>query len=485
MQSSNIVRLQIISALFFMLAAPAFAKDDHDDDRDRGHNTNRLPNMFSSENSHGKDATYSTAGFIDLNNPFFKSIGTNGRSCASCHAPEQGWTITPKAVKKIFDKTKGLDPLFRLVDGANSPLADVTTVSKRRTAYSMLLNKANIRVGIGIPSGAEFELIEADDPYGFASETELSLFRRPMPTTNLKFLSTVMWDGRETTLKPGSGDCIYGTSTCFSPVSFDLGTQANHATLGHAEALRDLTNEERDAIVAFESGLFTTQIRDNDAGDLTEEDALGGPKVLTKQKYYFGINDTLAGDYKTHKPFNPNVMSLYDSWNRFKANKSPHSTKGARAAIARGQALFNSKSIIIKNVKGINDDLGVSELAGTCTTCHNTPNSGNHSTPMPLDIGVADESRRTPDMPLYTLKNKTTGEIVKTTDPGRALLTGKWKDIGRFKGPILRAVASRPPYFHDGSAPDLQSVVEFYNTRFNIGLTENEKADLVAFLAAL
>ena len=88
-------------------------------------------------------------------------------------------------------------------------------------------------------------------------------------------------------------------------------------------------------------------------------------------------------------------------------------------------------------------------------------------------------------MPLYTLKNKTTGEIVKTTDPGRALLTGKWKDIGRFKGPILRSVASRPPYFHDGSAPDLQSVVEFYNTRFSIGLTEREKADLVAFLAAL
>ncbi|MBS0497140.1 MAG: hypothetical protein JSR51_05785 [Proteobacteria bacterium] len=484
MHNGNIARLLIISALFIMLTATVFAKDDHDD-RGRAHHGNRLPNMFSSENSHGKDATFSTAGFIDLDNPFFKSIGTNGRSCASCHAPDQGWTITPKAVKKLFDKTKGLDPLFRLVDGANSPLADVTTVDKRRSAYSMLLKKANIRVGIGIPSGAEFELIEVDDPYGFASETELSLFRRPMPTTNLKFLSAVMWDGRETTLQPGSSDCIYGTSTCFSPVSFDLGTQANHATLGHAEALRDLTDEERDAIVAFESGLFTAQIEDNEAGELTVEKASGGPKALTKQKYYFGINDTLVGDYQTHASFNPNVMSLYDSWNRFKANKPSHGTKSARAAIARGQALFNTKPIVIKGVKGINDDLGVSELAGTCTTCHNAPNSGNHSTPMPLDIGVADASRRTPDMPLYTLKNKTTGEIVKTTDPGRALLTGKWKDIGRFKGPILRAVASRPPYFHDGSAPDLQSVVEFYNTRFNIGLTESEKADLVAFLAAL
>ncbi len=88
-------------------------------------------------------------------------------------------------------------------------------------------------------------------------------------------------------------------------------------------------------------------------------------------------------------------------------------------------------------------------------------------------------------MPLYTLEHNVTGEIIKTTDPGRALLTGKWKDIGRFKGPILRAVASRPPYFHDGSAADLPAVVDFYNTRFSIGLTDQEKADLVAFLAAL
>ena len=72
-----------------------------------------------------------------------------------------------------------------------------------------------------------------------------------------------------------------------------------------------------------------------------------------------------------------------------------------------------------------------------------------------------------------------------TTDPGRALITGKWQDIGRFKGPVLRSVASRPPYFHDGSAPDLHAVVDFYNLRFGMGLTEAEKADLVAFLGTL
>ncbi|SDH97288.1 hypothetical protein [Nitrosomonas sp. Nm132] len=203
-----------------------------------------------------------------------------------------------------------------------------------------------------------------------------------MPTTNLKFLSTVMWDGRETTLMPGSSDCIRGISTCFSPVSFGLSTQANHATLGHAEALRELTDDERKEIVSFESGLFTAQIQHNDAGNLTAMEAHGGPEALLKQDYYFVINNTLAGDYLTGVAFNPKIMSLYDSWSSFKPNKSSDSVTNARAAIVRGQALFNTKSIQISSVKGINDDFNIDVLPGICTTCHNTPNSDNHLTPM-------------------------------------------------------------------------------------------------------
>ena len=134
----------------------------------------------------------------------------------------------------------------------------------------------------------------------------------------------------------------------------------------------------------------------------------------------------------------------------------------------------------------MNDDLSVPLLQGTCTTCHDTPNAGNHSIPAPLDIGLTDAARRTPDLPLYTLRHKVAPfEQIQTTDPGRALITGKWKDIGRFKGPILRAVATRAPYFHNGSAKDLSAVVDFYNERFAIGLTEGEKSDLVAFLRTL
>ena len=89
-------------------------------------------------------------------------------------------------------------------------------------------------------------------------------------------------------------------------------------------------------------------------------------------------------------------------------------------------------------------------------------------------------------MPLYTLRNKAApGEVIQTTDPGRALVTGKWRDIGRFKGPILRNLAARAPYFHNGFAPDLDAAVDFYNARFGLNLSDDEHDDIVAFLLAL
>jgi cytochrome c peroxidase len=442
----------------------------------------QLPNMLPFRNPAGFAATFSTAGRIDLSNPFFQSLGTNGRACVSCHQPADGWTVTPEGLRARFDATGGTDPIFRVNDGSTSPESDVSTVEARRNAYSMLLDKGLIRVGIGIPADAEFDLVTVDDPYGYASAGELSLFRRPLPATNLRFLSAVMWDGRETFLDPLSKDCILGTSKCFAPLHFDLANQSNSATIGHAQAAQPLTTAQREAIVTFESALFTAQIFDNDAGELTAHRALGGPAHLSQQNFYFGINDVVSGDYATGALFDPKAFKLYDAWDMPIPGGG---TVAARLAVARGQRLFNGKPIQIAGVKGLNDDLGVSILSGTCTTCHDTPNAGDHSIPVPLDIGVADASRRTPDLPLYALRNKQTLVTIQTTDPGRALITGKWHDIGKFKGPILRGLAARAPYFHNGSAADLDAVVDFYNERFGIGFTSQEHGDLVAFLRAL
>jgi hypothetical protein len=328
----------------------------------------------------------------------------------------------------------------------------------------MLLTKGLIRVGIGVPSNAEFELIDVDDPYGYASGTELSLFRRPLPATNLPFLATVMWDGRETF--PDQS------------IHFDLSDQANGATLGHAAAINPLTRAQRDAIVNFETGLFTAQSTDNAASVLNSQGGAGGPVALSQQPFYIGINDVLSPG------FNPRAFTLFDAWhNPAGPGRDPY--PDAREAVARGQELFNTRGFTITNVRGVNDALGVAALPATCTTCHDTPNVGNHSTSLPLDLGLTAVAIRTPDMPLYTFRNKTTGEVVQTTDPGRALITGKWKHMSVFKGPILRGLAARAPYFHNGFAATLADVVEFYNRRFNIALRAQEKSDLVAFLRAL
>ena len=443
-------------------------------------------------NPSGEARTISSTGRIDRTNPFFASLGTNGRSCESCHQAADGWTITPRGVRERFEATNGKDPIFRLVDGANSPKADVSTKAAREKAYSMLLDHGVIRVGKPIPANAEFELAQVDDPYGYASAAELSLFRRPLPTTNLRFLSTVMWDGRETFKDATSPNCTPGTTTCFALLHFDLADQSNTATTDHAQAAAALTTAQREAIVAFEMTLTTAQVRDDQAGHLHAYGAKGGPHFLQGQDNWFGINDTLAGDYKTHANFTPTVMTLYDAWQSYIPDARRPDEEGrdrkvavARRAVARGEALFNSKPINITDVKGLNDALHQASIAGTCTTCHNAPNAGNHSVPLPLDIGIADASRRGPGMPLYTLRNKTTGELLQTTDPGRALITGLWADVGKFKGPTLRALATRAPYFHNAFAKDLPAVVDFYNTRFNIGFTQQEQDDLVAFLETL
>jgi cytochrome c peroxidase len=417
-------------------------------------------------NPSGLAQTISSSGSIDLKNPFFKSIGVNERSCGTCHQAADGWTITPAHVQQRFEASAGTDPIFRLVDGANSPKANVSSLTDRRQAYSMLLEKGLIRVGLPIPENAEFTLETVDDPYGFASAKELSLFRRPMPTTNLNFLSTLMWDGRE--------------SPKNQTMHENLGHQSNSATRGHAEGTRDLTALEREQIVQFELQLHSAQTFDFAAGDLTGAGAKGGPGALSRQEFYLGINDSLGLNPKG-LPFDPHAFSTFAAWDGITLGDHAQ----ARAAVARGQKLFNTKPITITGVAGLNDALGKPSIQGTCTICHDSPNVGNHSLPAPLNIGLTDVSRRTADLPLYTFKNKTTLETIQTTDPGRALVTGKFADIGKFKGPILRGLAARAPYFHNGSAATLRDAVNFYNTRFEIKLSDQEINDLVAFLRTL
>jgi hypothetical protein len=204
--------------------------------------------------------------------------------------------------------------------------------------------------------------------------------------------------------------------------------------------------------------------------------------------FYVGMNDPLKGN-PLNAPFDAVIFDLFDSGSASSRRSTPwlREAPEQRARIARRHTVFNSKPISIVSVAGLNDDLNVPIIPGTCGTCHDSPNIGNHSLPVPLNIGAGDldSSLYFSYLPIITLQNKTTHELEQTTDPGRALVTCAWRDVGRIKGPVLRGLASRAPYFHNGSARTLNEVVDFYDTRFNIGFKDDEKADLIAFLNAL
>jgi cytochrome c peroxidase len=225
----------------------------------------------------------------------------------------------------------------------------------------------------------------------------------------------------------------------------------------------------------------------------TPNGATGGPGGLqaTLAAFFPGINDPLGGN-PTGTPFTSIIFTLYNAW----ASLTGNNQNDARGAVARGETVFNTKPIAITGVAGINDVLGVPTLAGFCGTCHDSPNVGNHSVKLPINIGIAGSGPLDPatgtgaapalnidGLPVFTVSCNAgphAGTTYTVTDLGRAMISGKCADVGKFKGPILRGLAARAPYFRNGSARTLEDVVRFYDQRFIIHFTDQEKKDLVA-----
>jgi cytochrome c peroxidase len=433
-----------------------------------------VPRYQEFSDPEGRFANFNVDGPTDATkNAFFKDLGTNGRRCVTCHQASDAWSVTPTHLRDRFNATHGKDPIFRTNDGSGCPTQDVSTESARRSAYNLLLTKGLIRIEQQIPENAEFTVLDNDNPYGCDSTSAISAYRRPLPATNIPYLSTVMWDGRET-FKDDKGN--------FQSIDFDLAQQAIDATKAHAQG-QPPTPEEIQEIVDFETHIFTAQTHDSEAGELDVDGAKGGPIHLSKQEFFIGINDPL-GMNPTGTTFSPTIFGIYDKWAHIEDRRYDEHT-AVRRAVARGQKLFNTLSIPITGVAGLNDVLKADTINGFCGTCHDSPNVGDHSVPAPLNIGLVDASRRTSDLPLVTVMCNATGVITQVSDIGRAMVTGKCADIGKFKGPILRGLAARAPYFHNGSAATLEDAVDFYDTRFTLHLSQRDKDDLVDFLKTL
>jgi mono/diheme cytochrome c family protein len=100
---------------------------------------------------------------------------------------------------------------------------------------------------------------------------------------------------------------------------------------------------------------------------------------------------------------------------------------------------------------------------GRCVTCHQGPNFTDVlSGPSPT-IPVLHDPIETGMDPRYPARTAT----------------------GKLRTTPLRGLMQHPPYFHDGSAPDLPAVVNHYDALFGLNLTAEQKADLVEYLKSL
>src|SRR5437868_11605258 len=121
-----------------------------------------------------------------MRGPFFQSLGSNGRSCASCHQPGDGMSVSAAHIQQRFDTSAGTDPIFRTVDGSNcNHDIAVSTPAGRKAAYSLLRTRGLIRVAIAVPANADFDVIAVENPYSCNELDNISQYRRPLPAANL------------------------------------------------------------------------------------------------------------------------------------------------------------------------------------------------------------------------------------------------------------------------------------------------------------
>lgn len=499
-------------------------------------------------NFDGREGIFQQGGKVaTAGNAFFRPLGANGRTCFSCHKPDSGMGISTSEIRLLAFATSGTDPIFAPVDGANCP--NKVSVDNTRAAlvggargegvgsfyeaHSLLLDKGLIRIFLPVPKmtndptepslpshPTEFTISVVSDPNGcntdpaFSTEVDpktgevdqiISVYRRPIMTSNLFFAlkpvaisgvfgpvpdidnltglpvvdpatgqpvsGNIMWDGREPTLQ----------------------TQAQDAALIHEQAPKAPTAEQLAQIVGFESNTYAAQSFSFVAGDLTGHDgsgATGGPENMSTQP--LTNFDPVTGL--------PGVFFNYSSWSTSPDTSNPEQA-ALRESIARGEDLYNNFQITLSNVAGFSNANPGFILNGpatdSCSGCH-LAQAGTALLPANLvNIGVDGDSEKlggpapSNDLPIFKITCRApfttpyNGSVVYTNDPGLALITGQCADVGRKLIPQMRALAARAPYFSNGSAATLRDVVEFYDQRFSMKLTGQQKEDLTHFLSSL
>jgi hypothetical protein len=457
-----------------------------------------LPEFDAFDSVDGTVGVLNASGPVNTEgNPFFTALGTNGRACVNCHQPTYGMSVSTSGLVERWRTTDGKDPVFAAFDGSNCP----GLPQEKESSHSLLLKRGLFRIPLSWPpknadgslKPVEFKIEVVRDPTGCNTSPQfglkspdptISVYRRPRPVANLKY---VISGGRPIVLKTGTlADVDPETG---NPVSMNLmtdarepslKTQAVSAILGHEQAHEAPSRQQIEKIVEYETQVYVAQQAHIFGGPLA---AAGGPPALGVA----ALRDHKAGVLGDND-YDP-VFGLFTAW---KGNDY------YRSSVARGADIFMFRQFWLRDATHINSIGLGNPLKRTCATCHNAQMTGQDLSAGWVDVGTTnfptwtDPSTDSSELPVFKITcnrdadpHPYLGRVIYTTDPGRALISGRCVDVGSIVMQQLRGLSARAPYFSNGSAKTLREVVDFYDRRFDMKLTDQEKEDLINFLGAL
>ena len=393
--------------------------------------------------------------FLVKGHPFFEPIGSNGRACVTCHQPADAMGLSVASIRERWTETHGEDPLFATVDGANCP--DQPRAAE--TSHSLLLQRGLVRIPLAWPPWnvePDFRLEVVRDPtgcnlsptYGLKSRSpRVSVFRRPRQTANLLYVlrtpsphspAGILADAREQTLE----------------------SQAISAAFGHLEMKDHPSAEQIDTIVAFEKQVYSAQSMHK----------LGGRFAGTELPAGIDPDGLL---HNIDKVPGPDTFGSFAAWRNPPAViREMEPIRQLRISASRGLDLFLHRRF--------------GSAKQTCAQCHDGRMTGSSPAMLPVDIGTTNAPTwtDTTGLPVFRITCNS-GQVIESTDPGRALITGRCADVGAIVAQQLRGLSARAPYFANGSARTLRDLVDYYDRRFSIGFSAAERQDLINFLAVL
>jgi hypothetical protein len=462
-----------------------------------------FPATLSYPDERGIITTLNLKGPTDTrDHPFFTPLGTNGRACITCHQPADGMSVSARDIQARWQATDGKDPIFAAIDGSNCP----SLPQDERSSHSLLLERGTFRVarpwppvdGDGKKIVPQFDIEVVRDPTGcntsavyglHGKNPAISVFRRPRPATNIKYLTAVGFvfepkNGFPLPIDTESGQRMSGNLLADSRAG-TLKLQLLDAMRSHLETEANADKEQIQRILDFEGQLYTAQSVDYVGGKLDDGGAHGGPETLALSKPGV-LKSSRDLQWVEFAPWAASATT--DSAGKADAQRS------FRESVARGAAIFRERTFLISDSSGLNSMNFGNPTRDGCNFCHNMTRTGMDVAPGQVDLGTTNEpfADPAPDLPLFKATchpgetpHPFLGAVVYTHDPGFALTTGRCVDIGKITMQSMRGLAARAPYFSNGSARTLRDVVEFYNRRYNIGLTEQEKRDLTNLMSVL